>query len=154
VEFLLRANEFDRAEVTRRDLVNQERRDRKVRRPRPAPAPRPCGESNRAAVPQRPPARRGIMSACWGGQAYAESLWRSWGQRRNKLAYKQSLERARCESDIAARKAHFSVQVWPKGGADACPPVAPPARLCSAAAPPAGGAPLTPPPPPPLPCRT
>eukprot|EP01051_Picozoa_sp_SAG22_P014613 SAG22_NODE_1799_length_3545_cov_4.103018_2_plen_395_part_00 len=43
-------------------------------------------------------------------KAYAESLWRSWGQRRNKLAYKQSLERARCESDIAARKAHFAVQ--------------------------------------------
>lgn len=43
-------------------------------------------------------------------KVYAESLWRIWGQRRNKLAYKQSLERARCESDISARKAHFSVQ--------------------------------------------
>lgn len=42
-------------------------------------------------------------------RAFAESLWRSWGCRRNKLAYKQSIERSRCESDISAAKAKFQV---------------------------------------------
>ena len=68
VETLLKAGRFDKAEVARRDLIDQEHHDRK---------------------------------------RFAESLWRSWGCRRNKLAHKQSLERARCESDIASMKARF-----------------------------------------------
>ena len=70
VEHLLRARNFDKAEVARRDLINQEQKDRRT---------------------------------------FAESLWRSWGCRRNKLAYKQSIERARCESDVASRKAMYQV---------------------------------------------
>lgn len=70
VESLLKAKRFDKAEVARRDLINQEQRDRR---------------------------------------AFAESLWRSWGCRRNKLAFKQSIERSRCESDIASMKAKFQV---------------------------------------------
>lgn len=70
VEHLLRSRDFNKAEVARRDLIEQEQKDRR---------------------------------------AFAESLWRSWGCRRNKLAYKQSIERARCESDVASRKSMFQV---------------------------------------------
>ena len=49
VEHLLRSRDFNKAEVARRDLIEQEQKDRR---------------------------------------AFAESLWRSWGCRRNKLAYK------------------------------------------------------------------
>ena len=70
VEHLLKTREFSKAEVARRDLINQEQKDRRL---------------------------------------FAEALWRSWGCRRNKLAYKQSIERARCESDVASRKSQYQV---------------------------------------------
>jgi len=70
VEHLLRSRDFNKAEVARRDLIEQEQKDRR---------------------------------------AFAESLWRSWGCRRNKLAYKQSIERGRCESDVASRKSMYQV---------------------------------------------
>lgn len=71
IQYLLQSREYDRAEVVRRDLVNQEHKERKQ---------------------------------------WAEELWRSWGCRRNRLAYQQRVERARVESDISSTRAKLAVQ--------------------------------------------